>query len=66
MSTAPINLALEIPPLGSRCAAANCDDAPTYIEPIDCDYGDYALHHELYFCRMHLEHHRVLRRRGGR
>ena len=61
MSDAPDNLRLEFPPLGSRCAAANCDDVPTHIESLDCDYGVYALHHELYFCRMHLEQHRALR-----
>ena len=66
MSNAPDNLTHEVPPLGSRCAAANCDEVPTYIELYKCDYGAYALHHKLYFCRIHLEQHRASLRRGGR
>ena len=65
MSDGPDHLAREVPPLGSRCAAPNCDEVPTYIEPLAYDYGDYAVHHERYFCRIHLEQHRA-RRRGGR
>jgi hypothetical protein len=62
VSDAPDDLKHELPPLGSRCAAPNCAHVPTYIESLDFDYGWYVVHHELYFCRMHLEQHRGLRR----
>jgi hypothetical protein len=52
-------LAPEFPPLGARCAAHDCDEVATYVEPVEYDYGEYALRHRLYFCQSHLGAHRV-------
>lgn len=42
-----------LPPLGSRCAGADCDAVPTHVERLVFDYGSYTLTHTLYLCGSH-------------
>jgi hypothetical protein len=59
MASVNDSLAEEFPPLGSRCAVRDCDEVATFVEPVECGYGEYALQHRLYFCKSHLRAHRA-------
>ncbi len=44
----------DFPPLGSRCAGADCARVPTHVKPLVFQYPTYRLTHLLYLCGDHV------------